>query len=230
MMIDETANKYCRRFVIGDIHGCFRTLETLLFHKLIISKDDALYFVGDLIDRGPRSKDVVDLLLSLKDEGYSINPVMGNHEFMLINHYNGESIENWLKNGCEKTLQSFGIKNINELDKKYLDFFLNLPYYIKLDDFIICHAGMNFDEPDPFSDTSSMIWTRDVYVDMAKTGGRKLVCGHTPHMLEDIKFSLNYDKIQLDGGCVYYGRYDGVGFLCAIELNSMELYYQQNCE
>ena len=57
-----------------------------------------------------------------------------------------------------------------------------------------------------------------------------MICGHTPHLLEDIKLSLKYDKIQLDGGCVYYGRHPGVGFLCAVELNTMELYIQQNCE
>jgi serine/threonine protein phosphatase 1 len=228
--METERTKYSRRFVIGDIHGCFRTLETLLHQKLKISKDDSLYFVGDLIDRGPRSKDVIDLLLSLKDEGYSINPVMGNHEYMLINHYKGENIENWLQNGCEKTFRSFGIRYISELDKIFLEFFINLPYYIKLDDFIVCHAGMNFDEPNPFNETFSMLWTRDDYVDMKKTGGRRLVCGHTPHTLEQIKLSLKLNKVQLDGGCVYYGRYEGVGYLCALELNTMKLYYEQNCE
>ena len=229
-MIDETKKKYNRRFVIGDIHGCSRTFETLIFQKLKISNQDELYFVGDFIDRGPRSKEVIDLLSNLKEQGFSINPVMGNHESLLINHYYGENFKNWQLNGAEATLRSFGIESISELDKKYFDFFLNLPYYIKLDDFIICHAGMNFDETNPFEETYSMLWTRDDYVDMEKTGGRRLICGHTPHLLEDIKLSLNYNKIQLDGGCVYYGRRTGIGYLCAIELNSMKLYIQQNCE
>lgn len=222
--------KYSRRFVIGDIHGCSHTLKTLLYHKLKINKDDALYFVGDFIDRGPRSKEVIDLLFSLKNNGISINPVRGNHESLLINHYYGEDFKNWKYNGAEATLRSFGIQHIQEIDKKYLDFFLNLPFYIKLDDFIICHAGMNFDDAYPFEETYSMLWTRNDYVDLEKTGGRKLICGHTPHLLENIKLSLHNNKIQLDGGCVYYGRRPDLGFLCAIELNSMELYSQQNCE
>ena len=222
--------KYMRRIVIGDVHGCFRTFHKLLYDKLRISKGDKLYFVGDLIDRGPRSKEVIDLILSLKNEGYSINPVMGNHESLLLNHYYGGDFKSWQLNGAESTLRSFGISSIHELERKYLDFFLNLSYYIKLDDFIICHAGMNFDEANPFDETLSMLWTRDDYVDMLKTEGRKLVCGHTPHTLEQIQFSMKQNKIQLDGGCVYYGRHPGIGFLCAIELNTLKLYYEQNCE
>ena len=229
-MSDDTERKYSRRIVIGDIHGCARTLEKLLYQKLKICKDDALYFVGDFIDRGPRSKEVIDMLLNLKDEGISINPVMGNHEFLLLSHYNGDEFEHWRLNGAEKTLRSFGIQHIQEMVKKYINFFLNLPFYIELDDVIICHAGMNFDDANPFEDTYSLLWTRNDYVDMEKTGGRKLICGHTPHLLEDIKLSLNYDKIQLDGGCVYFGRRPDIGFLCAIELNTMELYIQHNCE
>ena len=219
-----------RRFVIGDIHGCYNTLDELLFNNLKITIQDKIYFVGDYIDRGPRSKEVIDLLIQLRQEGYSINPVMGNHEFMLISHYRGEDIAHWQKNGCAITLKSFGIGNIYELDNKYLEFFLGLPFYIELDDFIICHAGMNFDEPNPLNENFSMLWTRDDFVDMEKTGGRRLVCGHTPHTLEQIQYSLKLNKIQLDGGCVYYGRHPGVGYLCAIELNSMQIYYEQNCE
>ncbi|MBI5326534.1 MAG: serine/threonine protein phosphatase [Ignavibacteriae bacterium] len=229
-MCDETVKKYCRRFVIGDIHGCYYTLERLLMQKLRISKMDELYFVGDFIDRGPKSKEVIDLLLSLKEEGFSINPVMGNHESLLISHYYGTEIKDWKRNGCDATFRSFGINSIYELENKYLEFFLNLPYYIELEDFIICHAGMNFDEPNPFEEHFSMLWTRDDFVDLKKTGGRRLICGHTPHTLEQIQLSLNSNKIQLDCGCVYLGRHPGVGFLCALELKSMELHYEQNCE
>lgn len=223
-------DKYKRRIVIGDVHGCHKTFHKLLFDNLKITKEDKLFFVGDFIDRGPRSKEVIDLLLKLKIEGYSINPVMGNHESLLINHYYGMDIKDWKRNGSDATFRSFGISDILELENKYLEFFLNLPYYIELDDFIICHAGMNFDEPNPFDEEFSMLWTRDDFVDMKKTNGRRLVCGHTPHTLEQIQFSLKLNKIQLDGGCVYYGRHPGVGFLCALELNSIKLYYEQNCE
>ncbi len=229
-MTENIKNIKNRSFVIGDIHGCFKTLSKMLFDELKITKEDAIYFVGDFIDRGPRSKEVIDLLLELVEKGYSINPIRGNHEEMLVQHYLGESPENWFNNGAEATLRSFGIKYIQEMEDKYLQFFLNLPYYIELDDFIICHAGMNFDILNPFQDTESMLWTRDDYVDMNKTGGRKLICGHTTHLPEQIKLSLNDSKVQLDGGCVYLGRHPGLGFLCAIELNSMKLHYLQNCD
>ncbi len=55
-----------RRFVIGDIHGCIKTLETLLFDKCRITTGDNLCFVGDYIDRGPNPRAVLDLIIELK--------------------------------------------------------------------------------------------------------------------------------------------------------------------
>ena len=49
-----------RKIIIGDIHGCFLTLNKLLFDDLKINKSDTLYFLGDYIDRGPSSKQVID--------------------------------------------------------------------------------------------------------------------------------------------------------------------------
>ena len=79
-------NKY-RRIVIGDIHGCVKTLHKLLFHILNIQKEDDIYFLGDYIDRGPSIKDVIDLILMLKEQDFKIYTLMGNHEKMLLDAY-----------------------------------------------------------------------------------------------------------------------------------------------
>lgn len=58
-----------RLFAIGDIHGCFDSLKELVEHKIQLKKNDKLILLGDYIDRGNKSKEVVDFIIKLKEEG-----------------------------------------------------------------------------------------------------------------------------------------------------------------
>ncbi len=99
-----------RRIAIGDIHGCFLTLKNLLEEKICISREDDIYFLGDYIDRGPRAREVIEYLITLKWQGYRIFPLMGNHEDMMIRAISDEHfLHVWYNNGAEETLKSFGI-------------------------------------------------------------------------------------------------------------------------
>jgi len=75
-----------------------------------------------------------------------------------------------------------------------------------------------------------MVWERNSVIDMVKTNGRRLITGHTPSALSLVKDSLSTNRILLDGGCVYHKQYKQMGYLCALELNTLELFYQQNIE
>jgi len=99
-----------------------------------------------------------------------------------------------------------------------------------LDDFVLVHAGLNFEFDDPFNDRESMLWIRESPIDLRKTGNRRLITGHTPVRLERVKESLNEDKIMLDGGCIYKNIKPGQGYLCCLELNSLELFVQENID
>src|SRR5436190_4191878 len=99
-----------RIFAIGDIHGCALTLEKLLLHELQINRHDEIYFLGDYIDRGPRSREVIDLILALQKENYGVRTLRGNHEQLFIDSEKDfTQFENWLGNGGRRTLESFGI-------------------------------------------------------------------------------------------------------------------------
>ena len=75
-----------RRFVLGDVHGCYRTLRRVVEEVLKLGEGDTLYLLGDYIDRGPDSKGVLDYLLQLwLKTDISIQPLLGNHEKMLLN-------------------------------------------------------------------------------------------------------------------------------------------------
>ena len=72
-----------RRFAIGDIHGCCKTFRRLL-ESLSLEKTDVVYLLGDLIDRGPDSKGVVEAVICLLADGYDIRSCLGNHEDMML--------------------------------------------------------------------------------------------------------------------------------------------------
>ncbi|HEY6838882.1 MAG TPA: metallophosphoesterase family protein [Geobacteraceae bacterium] len=219
-----------RRFVIPDIHGCDRTFRHLVRHRLRIERDDSLYLLGDLIDRGPRSKGVIDEILSLREEGYSVHPVRGNHEDMLLNACRDRSVFRlWMLNGGDKTLASFDIEEACSFPLPYLRFFESLPPFILLDDFVLVHGGLDFTAEDPFDNVDAMLWSRSYEVDKGRIGGRRLVCGHTPQSLEAIRRSLASDRITLDNGCVY-AHGDGLGHLTALELDSLTLHVQENID
>jgi serine/threonine protein phosphatase 1 len=70
-------------WAISNIHGCYHTFKALL-EKIGLCKEDELYLLGDYIDRGPGSKEVLDLILKLKSENFNIQCLLGNHEIMLF--------------------------------------------------------------------------------------------------------------------------------------------------
>lgn len=220
-----------RRFVIGDVHGCSRTLRRLVALGIGFTRDDELYLLGDLIDRGPDSKGVLDFIFELREGNYTVTAVRGNHEDMCLQAGGGlEPYEMWLANGGQTTLASFRADGPGDIPHPYRSFLDSLPYYLLLDDFVIVHAGLNFDRSDPFSDTEAMLWRRECVVDLERTGGRRLVSGHTAVTRAQVEASLATNRILLDNGCVFAPNRPGMGCLAALELNSMTLTFQENID
>ena len=231
------------RIAVGDIHGCYKSLRKLLEEKIGISKHDEVYLLGDYIDRGPFSKQVLDYLLQLQEDGYQIFPLRGNHEEMLINAYLDQVSNNfmlWMMNGAETTFRSFGIESyskmgeasMNELPEAHLSFIRHMPYYYMLDNFILVHAGIDFSIEHPFEDVRSMVWCRDCENDLQASGNRTVIHGHTPIPLSSIQEDLMKGigkEINLDAGCVYKGR-PGMGHLAGLDLQTMELYFTENVD
>ncbi|KAA0894066.1 metallophosphoesterase family protein [Oryzomonas rubra] len=222
-----------RVFVIGDVHGCARTLRELVTRGVRLTPSDTLYLLGDLIDRGPDSKGVLDFIFELTAAGYNVASVQGNHEEMCLRApYGRPAMDMWTANGGLTTLASFQADGPGDIPHRYLEYLNSLPPYILLDAFVIVHAGLNFDPPppfDPFDDTEAMLWTRSDVVDRQRIGGRRLICGHTMVSRHQLEASLKSDKIMLDNGCVTARRPD-MGYLAALELNSMRVVFQENIE
>lgn len=157
-------------WIIGDIHGEIRLLDKLL--ELILSYDPAeIVFLGDYIDRGPQSKEVVDRILGLEVPTVCL---MGNHEWMMLNAiedsgFGYNPMELWYLNGGEATLHSFGFSSFfsfqSQMESTYLDFFQNLKlsHTIELSDtrkIFATHAGIS--PTIPVTDHSSLRSYRDL--------------------------------------------------------------------
>lgn len=185
--------------VIGDVHGCYDLL-TKLIDKL--PKNSGLCFVGDLIDRGPDSKKVVDFV---KDDGHAC--VMGNHEQLLVNAMNHrEEVNLWLSNGGGTTIKSFGD---TETIREYLPWFKSLPLICTYKDWLISHSyathGMDTDQ-------DTLLWGR---VFTKPYSDFKSVFGHTPHNKVSHHHKTHW--------CVDTGAHCS-GVLSAMNLDTMEIY------
>jgi len=230
-----------RRIVIGDIHGCYKTLCNLIELQIKPVKGDSVYFVGDYIDRGPRSREVLDYLIGMKDKGYNSFPLEGNHEDIFIKAWQNEDfMKAWLHNGAEETLKSFGIPedklNLHEglrlIPEHYINFLSELPLYYSLNDYIIVHAGLNVTSPDIFSDTYAMLWSREIKGLNLINKDICVIHGHTPMPIVTLKQTLGRKdarNLNIDAGCAYKDL-PGYGILAALDLDTRKLYIQENID
>ena len=221
-----------RTIAITDIHGCSKTFRRLVFDVIHLTKHDTLYLLGDMIDRGPDSKGVIDTILELQASGYDVNMLRGNHEQMLLTYIQEPQYKNlarWLANGGDTTLASYGVSQPDDLTK-LIDYLDMLPLYRMTDSHIFVHAGLDFTLDDPLYSEEAMLWKRGGDVDEIKLHGRVLVSGHTPLSLSEIRCSLDTLHIRLDNGCVQGGPLPEFGNLVALELESGVLHVQENIE
>lgn len=216
-----------RIFAIGDIHGCFDALRILIEHKIELTRSDKLVLLGDYINKGPQSKEVVDYIMELQDMGFDVVPLMGNHEVLLLESLNKKiHLERWLQSGGAETLKSFGLKSLKEMDQSYIQFFKKLAYYYKYPGFLFVHAGFNDTIKKPFDDEYSMVWRCREKYSHPKLKNKTIVHGHCPITVANCieRVRTNRQVIDLDTGCVYADRL-GFGRLTAIEVNTMKLFF-----
>ena len=159
-------------YVIGDTHGCFLTLRHLVEDVIGFNKNDSLYLLGDYIDRGPLSANLLDYLIRLIEDGYQVIPLRGNHEQMLLEamHKPSEYFL-WMQNMGNSTIASYkklyGDKFSfpNDIPKIHYSFLNNLAYFEKINKkYLLVHGGINYHDPNPFANTKALLWNRPVEV------------------------------------------------------------------
>jgi serine/threonine protein phosphatase 1 len=192
-----------RIFAIGDIHGCYDRLKTLMGKIPIDCSRDTLIFIGDYIDRGPHSVEVVDYLIHLKKRVPEVIFLKGNHEDMLDKFLTGADRFTYLLNGGQQTLDSYLTKPVQSeffpIPPDHMEFFKSLRLFYETEEFIFVHAGLRPRVPLKSQNTEDLLWIRNKFVSTKYDFGKRVIFGHTPLK----KPLVEPNKIGIDTGAVY---------------------------
>lgn len=190
-----------RVYAIGDIHGRLDLLQSL---QAQIKEDvqdgeisrHVLVYLGDYIDRGLDSPEVIDLIRNEPLPGFEIHLLLGNHEKLMIQFLTEEiDPSKWFRNGGRETLDSYGIKVPNLLEEgdaekladqfrdavppEHLQFLRGLELSHREGDYLFVHAGLKPGVPVEDQDAADLIWIRDEFLDSDYDFGVRVVHGHT---------------------------------------------------
>jgi len=218
-----------RIYAIGDIHGRLDLLDRLL--ATIEADDEArgdarreLIFLGDLVDRGPDSRGVVERLLALSRGPVPIRFLMGNHEEVFLRALAGDSgaLRFLIRIGGRETLLSYGIgeEEYASLDydgldalirakvpQAHIDFLAAFEEWIEVGDYLFVHAGLRPGVAIAEQSTRDLRWIRDDFLRHRDSFGKMVVHGHS--ITEDIDMRSN--RIGIDTGAFASGKLTAIG-------------------
>ncbi|MUT68431.1 metallophosphoesterase family protein [Paenibacillus sp. NEAU-GSW1] len=225
-----------RTLVISDIHGCYDAFNQLLELTAYDPAKDKLLLLGDFVDKGPDSRQVVEQTMSLVRNDGAI-AIQGNHDERLVDVVLGrskEAEEKFFKHGGYETFSSYTGSQLEKgasapdskrfevlqetIKEKYMDhidFLEQLPYYYEDEDFIYVHAGLNPRYADwKKQPKRDFLYMKEPFHSSEPFTDKKVIFGHTKtidlHGKADIWFGKG--KIGIDGGC-------SVG----LQLNALEI-------
>jgi serine/threonine protein phosphatase 1 len=221
-----------RVYAIGDIHG----RADLLLRLLDQLRRDAqqgefdgrpiLIFLGDYVDRGFQSRDVIDILLSDAVSPFETYFLKGNHEAAMLQFLNDPSIgPRWAEYGGAETLVSYGIQpprtrtSLDDwmrasdelkqvLPHSHLHFLSNLDLSVRIGDYVFVHAGVRPGVPLDQQSEYDMLWIRDDFLSDRKPLGAVIVHGHTPTSAPH----KDSRRVGLDTGAYLSGRLTAARF------------------
>lgn len=170
-----------RLIVIGDVHGHSDALIAIL-NEIEPTDKDTFIFLGDLVDRGPDSKGVIDEVARLK-QSYDVKVICGNHEEMVLAAFQGGKSDHafWCKFGGKEALASFGatVDHVTKIPGAYLRFIAECVDYVETDTHIFVHAWCHPEKSPAESGGDILRWYKLPPVPPPHVSGKTVVCGHT---------------------------------------------------
>ena len=220
-------------YSVGDIHGRFDLLKILhrkiMEHSKQFDEIHTIVTLGDYIDRGSQSKEVIDFLWSEPFDGFKHIFLRGNHEDMMAkslyvnsdivtyHHYQQDirtARDIFLGNGGDSTLKSFGVENpaallydkdsLDDIFKPYAKWFGGLRDYYVANGYLFVHAGIDpgiaLEEQNP----NVMYWIRDKFLNSELDHGYMVIHGHTPTTMRGCGTQVEFkpNRINIDT-CAY---------------------------
>ncbi|THD35441.1 MAG: serine/threonine protein phosphatase [Sphingomonas sp.] len=218
-----------RVYAIGDVHGRLDLLTELLD---AIDRDDAgrdpakttIVLLGDLVDRGPQSKQVIDHLIARDWRGRDVAMIKGNHEevFLLTLAGDLEATRFWLRIGGAETMMSYGtpaelIDRAGPLDiavdfmarvpQEHVAFLQSMGDTLVVGGYCFVHAGIKPGVPIDRQKPADLRWIRDRFLDYEGSHGATIVHGHS--IATEVE-SL-HNRIGIDTGAYASGKLTAVG-------------------
>jgi len=187
-----------KQYAIGDIHGNFKILRSAL-DWIEEQEVGEVVLLGDYIDRGPNSKEVVDLLIGGPPINWKWTIIKGNHEDLAVDAYKNEQVEldQWIINGGDKTLESY---HKHKMPLDHIRFLESLPRYVWDNHRIFTHAAVVKAYPLDKQPEAITQWYRYDYEYDKKIHDRYVVHGHTP---QKGKPFIGKHRCNLDVGAVW---------------------------
>jgi len=214
-----------RLYAVGDIHGRADLLSRLLAEIATDAKcrgpaQNRLVYLGDYVDRGPDSADVIDLVLDGAPAGFDGVTLMGNHEDMMRRFLFDLTIgRGWLMNGADATLRSYGVEPptphddtqayrrasvelAQHLPPRHRRFLDSLALSHEEGDYFFVHAGVRPGVPLAEQRPEDLVWIRDEFLESDAEFGKRVVHGHS--ITREPTFRHN--RIGIDTGAYATGR------------------------
>lgn len=167
-----------RILALGDIHGCSTALDTLL-GQLQLTAEDRVVLLGDVVDRGPGTRQVIERLLELS-QYCDLQFVKGNHEQMLLGVLDGTyACEDWLMHGGREVLDCYA-GSLDNLPAEHLEFLQSASDYYETATEVFVHANLEPGIPVAEQHEKWLRWTRYTGRELPLPTGQRVVCGHTP--------------------------------------------------
>jgi serine/threonine protein phosphatase 1 len=221
-----------RVYAVGDVHGCLDRLVAM--HELIAEDlasrpidETILVHLGDLVDRGPESAQVVEWLVAGPPvPAQRFVNLMGNHEEMMLSAvaaFDTGSAELWMRNGGTESLHSWGVPHAIEQNRwathipiPHLLFLRDLALHCRIGGYLFVHAGIRPGVPLRQQSRQDLLWIREPFLSSTEDHGAVVVHGHTPKRDPTVK----PNRIGIDTGAVIGGALtcvvlesDRLGFL-----------------
>jgi serine/threonine protein phosphatase 1 len=243
-----------RTFAFGDIHGDLEGLERVFSRLPALEAGDTVVFVGDYLDRGPRSAQVIEFVRNLQRKGPArVIALRGNHEDAWLRVIDRGWPEFVLPtgNGCLAAMRSFTGATPPEPDEKpksgeekslmtgaffppdVVEWMKELPYWYEDPHAIYVHAGLprsgdGFQHPSEVQTPTALLWLRDEHF-FRNYRGKLVVFGHTAtaYLPPELSTYTPEDPMDIWAGPCCVGLDTGAGkggFLTAIELPAMHVY------
>lgn len=225
---------------IGDVHGKFEMLSALL--DALEAEGERIggiriVTLGDYIDRGNQSRQVIDRLLAgPRIAGNEFVHLRGNHDEMLLEAWadpDGAAMSRWCMCGGIQTLQSYGLDDEDQLlhgrwkafvPAEHIAFLSSLHDALVDDARIYVHAGIVPGVPLRDQDARNLIWIREAFLQSDMNHGRVVVHGHTPTQYPTVR----HNRINLDTGAYMSGTMtaaifaDGMKLLQSVQLRRID--------